>query len=87
MNLYAYVLMGYDDEIIGVYSSVKSAYRDGLKQINKTNMAVHYVHEGQLKKISLSEVRMYFKDRTKGVLKMTAGRRVVAKIMKCPFLS
>lgn len=87
MNLYAYVLLGYDDEIIGVYSSVKSAYRDGLKQVNVTNMPVHYIHEGRLKKVSLSEVRTYFKDRSKGVLRLTSGRRTVVKIMKCPFLS
>ena len=79
--------MGYDDEVMGVYSSVKSAYRDGLKLINKTNMPVHYVFEGSLKKVSLSEVRTYFKDRDKGVLHMTTGRRIVAKIMKCPFMS
>ena len=88
MNLYAYILLGLDDEIEGVYSSVKSAYRDGLKMCNRTASPVHIVERnGSLKKTSLMDVRAYFKDKEKDVLKMVAGRGTVVKILKCPFQS
>tara|TARA_Y100000310_G_C20053803_1_gene521803 strand:+ start:165 stop:410 length:246 start_codon:yes stop_codon:yes gene_type:complete len=77
-----------DEQIVGVYSSVKSAYRDGVKLCNQTNSQVQYLNEeGQLNKITLGAVRIYFKDKTEGVLRMSSGHRVVVKILKCPFLN
>ena len=88
MNLYAYVLIDKNEEITGVYSSVKSAYRDGVKLCNQTNSPVQYINENnELKKITLGDVRTYFKDKTIGVLRITSGHRTVVKILKCPFLS
>ncbi len=88
MNLYAYVVINKNEEIEGVYSSVKSAYRDAVKLCNQTNSPVRYVGEnGELKKVSLADVRVHFKEMTQGVLKLSSGSRVSVKILKCPFLS
>lgn len=60
-NIYIYCVFEKDQQLHGVYSSIKAAHRDAIKLCNKGNTSVYIRHEGQSIVPTIRMLRNIFK--------------------------
>ena len=80
-NIYTYCLFDHDDNFEGVYSSLKSVYRDALKLSNQGQRSVLMQTEHGWMTPSLKDLRNMLKGNVDVIVLFTSGR-VGSKILK-----
>jgi len=80
-KIYTYCLFDGEDTFFGVYSSLKSVYRDALHLTNKGPGNVHMLSPAGWEETSLTNLRNLFKGKFDTIIVFRSGQHT-AKILK-----
>jgi hypothetical protein len=80
-KIYTYCLFDGDDTFYGVYSSLKSIYRDALSLSNKGTQAVRVQTSAGWERVTLTDLRNLLKGQVDTIVTLRSGTHI-AKILK-----